>query len=479
MNSYELLEEVVSIEEITEIYYNNKYKLDLETTFELMKKTGIYDVSEGIVFYGKDFKVIQIDSSEEKIFSKISLKKPNKRKVFVPFTLDEYEMSYSQEYKEHIPFKTEEMLREEEEEKRRQEESRKEYKRKQDEATKKVIEENKEELSKNEEITEDFIFNIFEGGIYGNNAYLTIPYFPEKSNSYYISSENFVDKKLRNVVDYLGYAALENGKLTVVAKKTLYLFENEEETELEKEYKEVMKDLLAKRKVIPVIGIGYNRIPQDDERTAKKILIDYLADIKEYYNKQSTLLKCTLFINKKGNKKMKNKELINRVIEGDTLEEMKKIEDKSIDLILVDLPYGTTKNKWDVIIPFENLWKEYNRIIKDNGAMLFTATGIFSSLLMLSNVKDYKYKLIWIKSKSTNFLNVKKQPLRKFEEILVFYKKQPTYNPQKTIDVPYNKGPRKSQLTGSYANFSSVINKSEGERNPTDVLYFKTAETEG
>lgn len=176
---------------------------------------------------------------------------------------------------------------------------------------------------------------------------------------------------------------------------------------------------------------------------------------------------------------MKNKELINRVIEGDTLEEMKKIEDKSIDLILVDLPYGTTKNKWDIIIPFEDLWKEYKRIIKDNGAMLFTATGIFSSLLMLSNVKDFKYKLIWVKSKSTNFLNVKKQPLRKFEEILVFYKKQPTYNPQKTIDVPYNKGPRKSQLTGSYANFSSVVNKSDGERNPTDVLYFKTAETEG
>ena len=260
MNSYKLLEEVVSIEEITEIYYNNKYKLDLETTFELMKKTGIYDVSEGIVFYGKDFKVIQIDNSEEKIFSKISLKKPNKRKVFVPFTLDEYKMSYSEEHKEHVPFKTEEMLREEEEEKRRQEEYHKEYKRKQDEATKKVIEENKEELSKNEEITEDFIFNIFEGGIYGNNAYLTIPYFPEKSNSYYISAENFVDKEL-------------------------YLFENEEETELEKEYKVVMKDLLDKRKVVPIIGIGYNRIPQDDERTAKEILTDYLNDIKKYYKK--------------------------------------------------------------------------------------------------------------------------------------------------------------------------------------------------
>ena len=82
MNSYELLEEVVSIEEITEVYYNDKYKLDLETTLELMKTTGIYDVSEGIVFYGKDFKVIQIDNSEEKIFSKISLKKTKQKKSF-------------------------------------------------------------------------------------------------------------------------------------------------------------------------------------------------------------------------------------------------------------------------------------------------------------------------------------------------------------------------------------------------------------
>ena len=285
MNSYELLKEEVNIEEIKEVYYDDKYKLDLETTFELMKTTGIYDVSEGIVFYGKDFKVIQIDNSEEKIFSKISFKKPSKRKVFVPFTLDEYEMSYSQEYKEHIPFKTEEMLREEEEEKRRQEESRKEYKRKQDEATKKVIEENKEELSKNEEITEDFMFNVFEGGFCGRNAYLTIPHFPEKSNFWHILEENFADKELRSVVDFLGYAALENGKLTVVAKKTLYSYENDEETELEKEYKEVMKDLLEKRKVVPIIGIGYNRIPQDDERTPKEILIDYLEDIKKYYEK--------------------------------------------------------------------------------------------------------------------------------------------------------------------------------------------------
>jgi hypothetical protein len=104
-------------------------------------------------------------------------------------------------------------------------------------------------------------------------------------NSEFKIRKNVTDKELRKAVDYICYASLYKGKLTVVAKKTLYLFENEEETELEKEYKEVMKDLLDKRKVIPVIGIGYNRIPQDDERTAKEILIDYLEDIKKYYKK--------------------------------------------------------------------------------------------------------------------------------------------------------------------------------------------------
>lgn len=285
MNSYELLRETVNIEEITEVYYEDRYKLDLETTFELMKKTGIYDVSEGIVFYGKDFKIIKIDTSEEQIFSKISLKKPNKRKVFVPFTLDEYKMSYSEEHKEHVPFKTEEMLREEEEEKRRQEEYHKEYKRKQYEETKRKIETIKEELSNSETITEDLMFNIFEGGFCGRNAYLTIPHFPEKSNFWHILEENFADKKLRSVVDFLGYAALENGKLTVVAKKTLYSYENDEETELEKEYKEVMKYLFENKKVIPIIGIGYDRIRPDDERRAKDILNEYLGDIKKYYNK--------------------------------------------------------------------------------------------------------------------------------------------------------------------------------------------------
>lgn len=280
MNSYELLLEEVSVEEIKEVYYNDKYKMDLETTLELMKETDMFDISEYIVFYGKDFKVIKIDNSEEKSFCKISLKKPNKRKVFVPFTLNEYNMRYAEEHGEIVPFKTEAMVKEDEED----EKIRKENKRKHDEKVKKEIETIKEELSKSETISEDFMFNKIKGNLFGNNIYLTVPYFPEKSNSYYISDENFVNNELRDVVDYLGYASLENGKFVITTKKTLYLFENEKETELEKEYKELMKDLLEKRKVIPVLGIGCDRL-LPDERTPEEFLNKYLEDIKKYFNK--------------------------------------------------------------------------------------------------------------------------------------------------------------------------------------------------
>ena len=168
-----------------------------------------------------------------------------------------------------------------------------------------------------------------------------------------------------------------------------------------------------------------------------------------------------------------------QLYKGDCLEIMKGIEDKSIDMILCDLPYGTTRNKWDSVIPFDELWKEYKRIIKDNGVIALTSQGIFTAKLILSNEKWFKYKLVWEKSKTTNFLNAKKQPLRKHEDICVFYNKQPQYNPQMTEGKPYDKGVRKDRLTGSYGNFNPVHVKSEGMRYPTDVVYFKTAETEG
>ena len=171
--------------------------------------------------------------------------------------------------------------------------------------------------------------------------------------------------------------------------------------------------------------------------------------------------------------------LINSVIEGDCLEVMKRFESKSIDMILCDLPYGHTQNQWDSVIPLDQLWKEYTRIIKENGAILLTSSGMFTAQLMLSNPKIFRYKIVWVKSKATNFLNAKKQPLRKYEEICVFYKKQPTYNPQMSEGEPYDKGVRKDQLSGSYGDFGPVHVKSNGDRYPIDVIYFKTAESEG
>lgn len=165
---------------------------------------------------------------------------------------------------------------------------------------------------------------------------------------------------------------------------------------------------------------------------------------------------------------------INKIIQGDCLEVMKHLPSGSIDMILCDLPYGTTQNKWDSVIPLDQLWAEYERIIKDNGAIVLTAQGLFTAKLILSNEKLFKYKIIWIKSKPTNFLNAKIQPLRKHEDICIFYKKQPTYNPQMVNGEPYDKGVRKDQYSGSYGDFKPRHVKSNGERYPNDVVFYDT-----
>lgn len=124
---------------------------------------------------------------------------------------------------------------------------------------------------------------------------------------------------------------------------------------------------------------------------------------------------------------------LNKIYNIDCIEGMKQINDKSIDMILCDLPYGqTARNKWDVIIPFDKLWEQYCRIIKDNGAIILFGNGMFTAKLMISNEKMWRYNLVWEKTQPTGFLNAKRMPLRNHEDICVFYKKLPTYNPQKT-----------------------------------------------
>lgn len=160
---------------------------------------------------------------------------------------------------------------------------------------------------------------------------------------------------------------------------------------------------------------------------------------------------------------------------GDCLEVMKNIPDKSIDMILCDLPFGTTKNSWDEIIPFDKLWEQYNRIIKDNGAIVLFAQTPFDKVLGNSNLKMLRYEWIWVKHMSTGFLNAKKMPMKAHENILVFYKKLPIYNPQFTEGKPYTKscGPSTSSNYGIHGNHGKVITINKGYRYPRDILKFK------
>ena len=159
--------------------------------------------------------------------------------------------------------------------------------------------------------------------------------------------------------------------------------------------------------------------------------------------------------------------------QGDCLEVMKDIPDKSIDMILCDLPYGTTKNKWDSVIDLNELWTGYERIIKDNGAIILFSQMPFTAELTHSNLKLFKYEWIWEKDNGTGFLNAKKMPLKIHENILVFYKKLPTYNPQmRTGFKPYKcKQGRHSTNYGLYE--QGHITESNGERYPIDIIEFK------
>ena len=167
---------------------------------------------------------------------------------------------------------------------------------------------------------------------------------------------------------------------------------------------------------------------------------------------------------------------------GDCLEESLNIKENSVNLILTDLPYGVLneRTKWDVIIPFEKMWKMIDRILKPNGVFITTAKQPFTSQLIMSNIKDFRYTLVWEKSKSTGYLNSKKMPLVSHEDIVVFYKKLPIYNPQMTQGSPYYKG-KAIRDTKSYGKQtkSILVKNDTGMRYPKSIQYFATAEREG
>lgn len=157
---------------------------------------------------------------------------------------------------------------------------------------------------------------------------------------------------------------------------------------------------------------------------------------------------------------------------------MRNISDKSVDMILCDLPYGVTHNKSDVVIPFEPLWEQYNRIIKDNGVIVLFAQGGFYIDLVNSNRKMFRYDLVWDKQLATGFLNANRMPLRRHEQIAVFYKKLPTYNPQFSIGEPlHSKGPlymSKQGKNSNYGEYRQVAGREDStQKYPTSILSFQ------
>ena len=159
---------------------------------------------------------------------------------------------------------------------------------------------------------------------------------------------------------------------------------------------------------------------------------------------------------------------------GDCLERMKEIPDGSVDLILTDPPYATTQNSWDSIIPLEPMWEQINRVIKPNGAIVLFGQNTFTFKLGLSNEKMFRYTLTWEKTKAGGFLNAKRMPLQAHEDILVFYKKLPTYNPQFEEGKPYTKKAVTNGDGRNYGNFDRVgqVSVNEGKRYPRSVVKF-------
>jgi len=177
------------------------------------------------------------------------------------------------------------------------------------------------------------------------------------------------------------------------------------------------------------------------------------------------------------------KDLVNRIINNDCMDVTKYIPDRSVDMVLCDLPYGLTANKWDFIIPLDWLWKEYARLIKPNGVVVLTSQGRFSAQLIMSSEGhvDYKYSMVWIKPNHTNFVNAKKQPLRKHEDLLVFYNDQPVYNPQglEKFNKMTRQGAKMSDSYGGNKNGKPRASQyfQEYTNYPTDVIYTQKATT--
>jgi site-specific DNA-methyltransferase (adenine-specific) len=172
--------------------------------------------------------------------------------------------------------------------------------------------------------------------------------------------------------------------------------------------------------------------------------------------------------------------IFNKLYRGECIEIMSTLPDGCVDMVFADLPYGTTQNSWDSLIPFDKLWEAYTRVVKEDGAIVLTAQPPFDKVLACSNLKDFRYEWIWEKNKATGHLNAKKMPMKAHENVLVFYRKLPTYNPQKTVGhkpmnavLPRDHIPEPDKKR-NYNHVDKRLGNVGGgtDRYPRDVLYF-------
>ena len=215
--------------------------------------------------------------------------------------------------------------------------------------------------------------------------------------------------------------------------------------------------------------IGKKLIPDEPELTEETAMTSKTSEAKLQANAAT--------IEKSITSEYMNENKVS-LFKGDCLDVMSSISDGSIDLILCDLPYGVTKNKWDVVIPFDELWKHYNRIIKHNGAIILFGSQPFTTMLISSNMKHFRYCLVWEKNKFSDFLNAKRKPMKTNEDICIFYKKLPTYNIQYWYSTPYERWNTQKAVDkqSNYGKHKENKVKSDGKRLPTTVLKFNRVE---
>lgn len=258
-SAYENLTDLINdVNLIESVYFRDKFKLNVEATLNLMKETHMIDFEGDIVLYGKDFKIIKVSPEDESdsYFIKISLKKPNKKKEYTPFTLNTLKFVYSDELFASVPFKTPKMIEQEEIEKKEKEEARKKQEQTDWENFIKSMKEFKENNNSSETLTDEDFFKVFSGGKLNSCRYITIPKMPEgnyKNRRPIIRDENFLTYEDRILFDFAGYAIKEkNNNFKIVSILNPY-FSNEKYVNY---FNEIIIELMKNKKIIPVIGVS-------------------------------------------------------------------------------------------------------------------------------------------------------------------------------------------------------------------------------